>query len=93
VSKRVGISATYIQPFISYTTKDAWTFGLNTESTYDWLAEKWTIPVNAAVSKLLLLGKQPVSLGAGIRYWAETPEGGPHGWGARASITFLFPVK
>jgi hypothetical protein len=92
-SKGVGISATYIQPFISYTTKDAWTFGLNTESTYDWIAERWTIPVNATISKLLTFGKQPVSLGAGVRYWAETPEGGPHGFGARAFITFLFPAK
>jgi hypothetical protein len=92
-SGRAGISATYIQPFISYTTKDAWTFGLNTESTYDWFAEKWTIPVNATVSKLMMFGKQPVSLGVGVRYWAETPEGGPHGFGARAIVTFLFPGK
>jgi hypothetical protein len=92
-SGRAGISATYIQPFISYTTKDAWTFGLNTESTYDWFAEKWTIPVNATVSKLMMFGKQPVSLGVGVRYWAETPEGGPHGFGARAIVTFLFPSK
>jgi len=92
-SKGAGISATYLQPFISYTTKDAWTFGLNSESTYDWIAGKWTIPVNATVSKLVVLGGQPVSLGAGVRYWAETPEGAPHGWGARAIITFLFPVK
>ena len=92
-SGRAGISATYIQPFISYTTKDAWTFGLNTELTYDWIAEKWTIPVNATVSKLVMFGKQPVSLGVGVRYWAETPEGGPHGLGARAIITFLFPGK
>ena len=77
-SSRVGISATFIQPFISYTTKDAWTFGLNTESTYDWIAEKWTIPVNATVSKLVMFGKQPVSLGAGVRYWAESPDGAPH---------------
>ena len=92
-SKGAGISATYLQPFISYTTKDAWTFGLNTELSYDWIAGRWTIPVNATISKLLTFGKQPVSLGAGVRYWAETPEGGPHGWGARAIVTFLFPVK
>jgi hypothetical protein len=37
-------------------------------------------------------GKQPVSLGAGVRYWADSPEGGPHGWGGRAIVTFLFPA-
>ena len=92
-SKGTGISATYLQPFISYTTKDAWTYGLNSELTYDWIAGRWTIPVNATVSKLVMFGGQPVSFGAGVRYWAETPEGGPHGWGARAIITFLFPAK
>ena len=92
-SKGTEISATYLQPFISYTTKDAWTYGLNSELTYDWIAGRWTIPVNATVSKLVMFGGQPVSFGAGVRYWAETPEGGPHGWGARAIITFLFPAK
>jgi hypothetical protein len=32
-SDRSNVSATFLQPFVSYTTKDAWTFTLNTEST------------------------------------------------------------
>jgi hypothetical protein len=28
-----AINSTYLQPFLNYTTPDAWTFGLNTEST------------------------------------------------------------
>ena len=31
---RPDVSSTFIQPFVAYTTKDAWTFSLNTESTY-----------------------------------------------------------
>src|SRR5690606_35229836 len=31
---RNDISSTFLQPFVSYTTKDAWTFTLNTESSY-----------------------------------------------------------
>jgi hypothetical protein len=90
---RADIRSTFIQPFVSYTTKDAWTFTLNSESTYDWVGEQWTVPVNAVVSKLVKFGDQPVSLGAGVRYYAESPDGGPHGWGARAVVTFLFPTK
>jgi hypothetical protein len=90
---RADISTTYIQPFVSYTTPEAWTFSLNTETTYDWEAEEWTIPVNAGVSKLLVFGKQPVSLGGTVKYYADSPDSGPHGWGARAAITFLFPAK
>lgn len=88
------INATYLQPFISYTTKDAWTFTLNTESTYNWEAGEWSVPINAVASKLVHFGKQPVQFFAGARYWADSPaDSGPTGWGARAGFTILFPRK
>lgn len=89
---RADVSATFIQPFITYTTPDAWTFALNTESTYDWRAEDWSVPVNFNISKLVKFGQQPVSIGAGVRYWADSTEAGPEGWGARATLTYLFPA-
>jgi hypothetical protein len=36
---RVDISSTFLQPFLTYTTADAWTFGVNAETTYDWNEE------------------------------------------------------
>lgn len=90
-SDRSGVSSTFLQPFLNYTTKDAWTFGLNTESTYDWNHHQWSTPINAFVTKLLKFGTQPVSIGGGVRYWAASPDSGPHGWGARLIVTFLFP--
>ena len=89
---RADVNSTFLQPFISYTTADAWTYGLNTESTYNWTAEEWSVPINLTVSKLTKFGNQPVSLGAGVRYWADSPDSGPEGWGARAVMTFLFPT-
>ncbi len=86
------INASYLQPFVSYTTTDAWTFTLNTEASYNWDTEDWSVPINASVAKLVRFGKQPVSLTAGVRYWAESPEdAGPTGWGGRLGMTFLFP--
>ncbi|MER8435042.1 transporter [Mesorhizobium sp. M1312] len=90
---RSDISSTFLQPFVSYTTKDAWTFTLNTESSYNWEAETWSVPVNFQVSKLVVVDKQPISLFAGVRYWAESPDSGPDGWGFRTGITLLFPKK
>ena len=55
------VNATFIQPFVSYTTPDAWTFTLNTESTYDWNAKKWQVPINGIVSKVVKIGPQLVS--------------------------------
>ena len=86
------ISATFLQPFVSFTTKSATTYGINTESTYDWKSEKWSVPINATVSQLVKIGKQPLSIGGGVRYWASTPDNvGPKGWGFRVFITALFP--
>lgn len=88
---RADISSTFLQPFVAYTTADAWTFTLNTEASYDWKSDEWSVPVNAQATKLLRLGKQPVSIGAGLRYWADSPPNGPEGLGARVVFTFLFP--
>lgn len=90
-ASRPDVNATFVQPFVSYTTLDAWTFTLNTESTYDWERERWTVPVNALVSKVTKIGGQLVSVGGGLRYWAESPSGAPQGWGLRLVVTLLFP--
>ena len=89
---RADVNSTFLQPFVSYTTPDAWTFTLNTESTYDWTAGEWSVPINFNISKLIKVGTQPVSIGAGVRYWADSPDTGPEGWGGRAVLTFLFPT-
>lgn len=91
-SSRDGVSSTFLQPFLNYTTDDAWTFGINTESTYDWTHKQWSTPINATVTKLIKLGGQPISVGGGVRYWAASPTSGPHGWGGRLIVTFLFPA-
>jgi hypothetical protein len=88
---RADISTTFVQPFISYITKTKTTFGLNTESTYDWEDEQWTVPVNATVSQLLKVRSQIIQVGLGARYWAESPDNGPEDFGVRATLTFLFP--
>jgi len=88
---RVDINATFMQPFLAYVTPTQTTFGLNTEATYDWEGEEWSVPINLTVAQLLKLGKLPVQLMAGIRYWAESPDGGADDWGARLQLTFLFP--
>lgn len=87
----IDISATFLQPFLSYTTPAAWTFTVNTESTYDWEAEQWAVPVNFLATKLITIGKRPVSIGAGVRYWADSGSNQPEGWGARFIVTYLFP--
>jgi hypothetical protein len=90
-SGRADVSSTFIQPFIAYTTPDAITYSINTESSYNWVTDQWSVPINAQVAKLVSIGSQKVSLQVGLRYWAVSAPGGPDGLGYRFAATFLFP--
>ncbi len=90
-NNRANISSTFIQPFASYTTPDAWTFAVQTESTYNWNTGDWSIPLEGIVSKMVRFGNQSVNLFAGLKYWVDTPNSGPEGLGFRAGFTLLFP--
>lgn len=92
-SGRADISATFLQPFMSYITPSKTTYGLNTESTYDWESEKWSVPVNFTVNQLLKLGNQMIQVGGGIRYWVTSPDAGAEGWGFRLQFTLLYPKQ
>ncbi len=87
---RNDISSTFIQPFFSHTTAKATTFGINAETSYDWKGDNWVVPINLTVTQLTKLGEQPISVGGGVRYYVEKPEGGPD-WGIRLIFTLLFP--
>lgn len=84
------VNATFLQPFVSYTFDTATTLTLNTESSYDWTAEEWTVPLNLIVSQLVKIGGQPMQFGLGGRYYADSPDEGPE-WGVRFVVTLLFP--
>lgn len=85
------ISQTFLQPFFSYTNSSFTTFGINSESTYNWKSHQWSVPVNLTVTQLLKVGGQPMTVQIGPRYWLESYTDGPEGWGFRAAITLLFP--
>jgi len=90
-SGKANISNTFLQPFLTYTTKTHTSFSLNSETTYNWETDKWSVPFNFMVSQLFKVGQQRLQLQAGARYWADSPDVGPHGWGGRLTLTFLFP--
>lgn len=90
-SDRSDISNTFLQPFASYTWPNAWTAAVQSESSYNWKTEKWSIPVNIAASKLVFFGKLPVSLSAGIGYWLESPNTGPEGVRYRLQANVVLP--
>ncbi len=88
---RHDVSQTFLQPFLSYTTPSALTFTLNSESTYDWDADDLAVPLHLLATKVVDIGGQLVSVGGGIRYWAEEADNGPEGFGGRLIVTLLYP--
>lgn len=90
---RADVNASFVQPFASYTTPSAWTVSLTSESAYDWRSERWAVPINATVSKIVRLGPLPVSVFGGLRWWLDAPPGGPEGLGLRLGATVLLPRR
>jgi hypothetical protein len=92
---RSSVSQMFLQPFIAYTTKTHTTFTLSTESTANWNASssdgKWTVPVIFQISQILKIGKQPISIQIGGKYYADSPRYGPD-WGVRFNLTLLYPT-
>lgn len=88
---RADINATFMQPFVSYITKTKTTFGLVTESSYDWESKAWSVPVIAQVLQMFKIGPQILQFSVGAKYWAESPDNGPDGYGFKTQLTFLFP--
>jgi hypothetical protein len=88
---RRSVNNTFIQPFISYTTKTKTTFGVSAETSYNWNDSQWNVPLNVNISQLLKVGPLPVQFSLGGRYFADGPAGGPN-WGVRFVITLLFPT-
>jgi hypothetical protein len=85
------ISQTFLQPVLSYTTEDAWSYTLQTEATYYWRGRQWSVPLEASVAKLVKIGGRDVNFETGAHYWAANPESGPKGWGLSFTVTLLFP--
>jgi len=90
-SDRPDINNTFLQPFAAYTWPSAWTASVQTETSYNWETEDWSVPVNVALSRLVMIGPLPVSLQGGVGYWLQSPDTGPEGVRFRLQANFVLP--
>jgi hypothetical protein len=84
--QHTDVSRTVLEPFVFYATKTKTIFTINTESTCDWNLGRWTVPFDFTVGQILRVGKLPISLAVGARYYAEALRAGPD-YGLRSLIT------
>jgi len=92
-SRRADFAITALQPFLTYNTKNRWILTAQTETTHEWKSNTWNVPILLQAAKLLIVGKTPVTVGGGLRCWANSPAGGPRGCGFRLFVTPLFPKR
>ena len=86
----VDISNTLVQLFVSRRIGPGRTISANVESTYDWEQEQWTVPAHVAVSQVLRVGRQMLSLQGGVGRYVESSALAPE-WGVRFTMTLMFP--
>jgi hypothetical protein len=91
---RPDVNMGYFQPTIAHTSHGGVTVVLNTETVADWNAankdDRWSVPVNMAVSKLTKFGSMPMSMQVGGGYYIVKPSYGPS-WQLRTTFTLLMP--
>jgi hypothetical protein len=88
--ERANVNSTFLQPFLNYTWPDSTGIGLNSESTYDWTRQQWSVPLNLSLSHIYKLDTQPISVAGGVRWYPATFADGPR-WGLRFNVTLLLP--
>ena len=89
-----GVSETFAQPFVAYTTAKAWTFASTSYDTYNWTAGRWTVIVNPIrVSRLMKLGEQRLSVGGALRCTVTSPQYQPKGCGLEFTVTPVYLAR
>jgi len=86
-------NAVYTEPWISYVlpANNRTTLSVSAETYYDWNEDEASVPINLIVDHLVTVGQQNIQIGGTVRYWADSPEGGPEDWGFRLQCTFIWP--
>ncbi|MDI6731545.1 MAG: transporter [Candidatus Margulisbacteria bacterium] len=89
-NNRSDICATFLEPIFAHSSKKGTTFVLMSESTYDWISNRWAIPLEAGVSQVLPLFGHYWSFSATGIYNLDYP-GNINKWAARFTVTLILP--
>jgi hypothetical protein len=87
--RRERVNATVVQPFLTYTFPTQTTPFPSTETVYDWTARLSIVPISIGVNQLVSFAGQMLQVAGLMRYYAETPGGGPN-WGFQLRVTLVF---
>ncbi len=87
------INAFFLQPFINYNLKRGWAISTSPAITANWNApsgQEWTVPLGLGVSKITMVGKQPMNVILQYYHNVERPTGAGADM-VRMQFTLLYP--
>jgi hypothetical protein len=90
-----AVSKAYINPAVTWISRDGFNIGVNTETECNWLEEgtQCSVPVNFVVGHPFRINKgMDIHVATGARYYAVRTENDPY-WGLRLEISFIFDSK
>lgn len=86
------ISATFLQPFVTYATASGASFTLASENTQSWKNDVFSGFIGVFYAKVVKIGKQLTQLGGGPRVFYGNSPLNPD-WGLRLNLVLLYPKK
>lgn len=91
VDDETDYSVTTIIPVISYVFDTATSITVQSETVYQWHADRWTVPIGAGIGQVVSLSRLVrMSFAVQGRWWPVRADVGPD-WGLRVVTTLLFP--
>ena len=84
-----------IQPFLNFNFGRGWALGTGPIITANWDADsgqQWTVPLGMGITRVTVLGTQPMSVGLQYYYNVKRPQGSP-AFQLRFIVSLLYPRK
>lgn len=88
---RGDVSATTVQPFLTYLIGNGWASSLNMEASYNWEADQdpWVIPLSMGVSRAVNLRGKFLNVGLATIGYLDKPDYAAD-WELRLNVTYVF---
>ena len=90
---KTAMNLLFVQPFINFNLQGGWALGTAPAITANWSADsgqQWTVPLGMSISKVTVVGKQPVNVSLQYYHHVEHPDNAGSEQ-VRFLLAFLFP--
>jgi hypothetical protein len=88
---RADVNNTFVEQFSVYTTPKGMSFTSIIDFNKDWEGDQSWTSIALGATKVTRLGKQMISYGGFLKYWADTTDTTPEGVSFRLQLTLLYP--